>query len=337
MPKGADGNRIMLAQGIGLCIGIAVCLIISTYDYRELKRTGIIFYGISILLLAAVLVIGTGDKLGSRSWIRVPLIGSLEPAEIAKIPFVIMVSIFLERIKNGQWSKKDIVRLALFTGLPIALQAAEADIGNTLVFIFTFFLLLFIAEIPYKYILMILAPLVASLPLLWFFVLNNKRKERILVFLSPESDPSGAGYNVLQSKMAVGAGRMFGQGLYHGLLTQNNGVPVKESDFIFSVVGEELGFIGAVIFVALIFFILLKCVHIAKHSSDSYGSLLAVGMTSIMAFNFIENIGMAIGLMPVTGVPLPFVSQGGTALVTDFIAIGILLSVSMRRNKALKF
>ncbi|MFZ5985961.1 MAG: FtsW/RodA/SpoVE family cell cycle protein, partial [Bacillota bacterium] len=169
----------------------------------------------------------------------------------------------------------------------------------------------------------------------WFFVLNEKRKDRIRVFFNPELDPLGSGWNVIRSKMAIGSGQIFGKGLFKGIQTQNSSVPVKESDFIFSVVGEELGFVGAVIILVLVFFILMRCVYIAKNARDSYGSFLVTGVTSFLAIHFIENIGMSIGLLPVTGIPLPFVSAGGSSMLTNYIAMGIVLSVSMRRQRVI--
>jgi rod shape determining protein RodA len=209
----------------------------------------------------------------------------------------------------------------------------QKDLGTALVFAFIFLTFIYIAGIPYRFIFILCGGLMLSLPFIWVYVLNDKRKERILTFISPERDPQGAGYHVIMSKMAIGSGQLFGQGYGSGILTQNRRVPVNESDFIFSVVGEELGFIGGIIFILLGLFIILRCIHIAKNASDSYGSFLVIGVTAMLAFNFIENIGMSIGVLPVTGLPLPFVSQGGTSILANYIGIGIVLSVSLRRKK----
>ncbi|MCX7921316.1 MAG: rod shape-determining protein RodA [Clostridia bacterium] len=329
-----DGASIMKMQTIGLCIGIVLSLIISAIDYKDFKTLGFVFYIFSICLLILVLVIGTGDQLGSRSWFRLGGV-SFQPSEIAKITFIIVISVFLERIKEGNADRKNIIKLGIYSIIPIALVVAQKDFGTTLVFIFIFFVMIFICGVPYKYILTLLGIFFASLPFVWMFVLNDKRKERILTFISPERDPQGAGFNVLRSKMAIGSGQIYGEGLFKGIQTQSGGVPVKESDFIFSVVGEELGFIGATVIIVLVFFILLRSIYIARNSRDLYGSFLVVGVISMMSFNFFENIGMSIGLLPVTGLPLPFISAGGTAMITNYIAIGIILSVSMRRKKVI--
>jgi rod shape determining protein RodA len=193
---------------------------------------------------------------------------------------------------------------------------------------------IYIAGIPYRYIFILCGGLMLSFPFVWVYALNDRRRDRILTFISPDRDPQGGGYHVMMSKMAIGSGQLFGQGYGSGIQTQSGSVPVNESDFIFSVVGEELGFIGGVIIILLGLFIILKCIHVAKNASDTYGSFLVVGVVGMFAFNFIENIGMSIGLLPVTGLPLPFVSQGGTAILTNYIAIGLVLSVSLRRKRA---
>ena len=195
--------------------------------------------------------------------------------------------------------------------------------------------MVFICQIKYKYIIYSISAFLLTTPFIWEYALNDNRRKRILVFLNPNLDQQGSGYNVIRSKMAIGSGQLFGKNLFHGIQTQNSAVPVKESDFIFSVIGEELGFIGSLLIVLLITFILLRCIYIAKHSRDSYGSFLVIGVVSMLGIHFAENIGMSIGLFPVTGIPLPFISAGGSSMVTSYIAIGIVLSVSMRSQKVL--
>jgi rod shape determining protein RodA len=221
----------------------------------------------------------------------------------------------------------------MYSAIPMALVVAEKDFGTVLVYMFMFFVLIFICGLPYKYIITMLGTFILSTPLIWFFVLNDKRRNRILVFLDPELDPLGAGFNVIRSKMAIGSGQVYGKGIFKGIQAQNGTVPVSESDFIFSVVGEELGFIGAVIIILLFCFILIRCIYIAKNARDSYGMFVIVGITSMWAFHAIENIGLSIGVLPCTGIPLPFVSTGGSYMLTSFIAVGIVLSISMRRKK----
>jgi len=329
----SGGPRIMQSQIAGLVIGIVLSVVMSFIDYKDFKLFGSGLYIVSTVLLFMVLFMGHGDSLGSRSWISFGGV-QLQPSEIAKVAFIMISAIFLERISEGQ-RKGNVVKLMAYSSFIIGLVLAQKDFGTSMVFLFTFFIMLFICKLPYKYIFALLGVFIASVPILWFFVFNDKRKMRIVSFLYPELDPLGSGFNVLRSKYAIGSGQLFGKGLFQGIQTQNSMVPVKESDFIFSVIGEELGFIGSIIVVLLVFFILIRCIYIAKNSRDKYGAFMVIGVASMLAFHTFENIGMSIGLLPVTGIPLPFVSQGGTNLITNFMAIGIVLSVSARKKKAI--
>ncbi len=328
------GLRSIAVQLIGIALGIISAVILSSIDYKDFKALGIIIYAVSIALLIFVLKWGTGEELGSRSWINIKGITSFQPSELAKIAFIMVISIFLERISEGQ-KKHNIIKLILYSSVLIGLVVAQQDYGTTMVFMFIFFAMLFVCKLPYKYIFMMIGTFLASTPFIWFFVLNDTRRGRIISFIYPELDPLGAGLNVSRSKCAIGSGQMFGKGLFDGIQTQNSSVPVKESDFIFSVIGEELGFIGSIVVILLIIFILVRCIYIAKNSRDAYGSFLVIGVAAMLAFHAFENIGMGIGILPVTGIPLPFVSSGGSALVTYYMAIGIVLSVSIRRKRVL--
>jgi rod shape-determining protein RodA len=326
---------ILKSQILAMIMGIALCLILSVIDYKDLKVLSLfIFFG-TMALMVLVLFIGSGDELGNKNWMKIAGF-SVQPSEYAKIAYIILASVFLERIKDStEKNKSDIIKFIVYTGVAVGFVILQKDFGTALVFSFIFLIFIYTVGIPYRYIFILCGAGALSMPFIWVYVLNDKRRERILTFISPDRDPQGAGFNVIQSKLAVGSGQLFGQGYGNGLQTQSRNVPVNESDFIFSVVGEELGFIGGIIIILLGLAILLRCIYIAKNSSDSYGSFLAIGVTGMMAFNFIENIGMSIGLLPVTGLPLPFVSQGGSAVIADFIAIGIVLSISSRRKKML--
>lgn len=332
----AKGDKMFYVQLISWIIGVALSVLISNMDYKDLKNLGIILYIFCILLLILVLFVGYGETLNSRSWFKVPGIVSFQPSELAKIAFVIMTAFYFEKIRDGHKNKyKSIAKLICIAFIPIGLILLQPDVGTVAVFMFTFLVMLFVCGLPYKYIITTVLLMIPMSIYLWFFKLAKYQKSRILVLFHPEDDLLGKGYNVYKSKIAVGSGQFTGKGLFKGIQTQNGGVPVKESDFIFSVIGEELGFIGAVCILILIFFILMRCIYIAKNSNDSFGSFIVIGFTSILAFHYIENISMNIGLLPVTGIPMPFVSQGGSALITNYISIGIILSVSMRRNRSI--
>jgi len=331
----SNGSIIMFKQIVSIGLGVITALVISTIDYKDFKILGIVFYIISIGLLVYVMFKGTGDTAwGSKSWMTVPLIGSVQPSELAKIAMIIILSVYFEKIKESQGNKNE-MKIIIFSLIPLAFVLKQPDYGTGMVFIFIIAIMVFISGMKYKYILGII---IAAIPLsafTWFFLLNEKRKDRLRVFLNPGIDAQGSGYQVTQSIRTTGSGQLLGKGLFHGIQTQHGNVPVRESDFIFTVIGEELGFVGAVVFLLLIFMLLLRCLYIAKNSRDPFGSFLVVGLTSMMAIHYIENIGMCIGIMPVTGIPLPFVSKGGSAMLTNYLAIGIILSVSMRRKKAI--
>jgi len=327
------GPGILKSQVLALLMGIALCLILSAIDYKDLKVLSLfIFFG-AMGLMTMVLLFGSGQELGNKNWIKIAGV-SVQPSEYAKVAYIILASVFLERIKDSQEkNKSDIIKFVVYSCVAIGLVLLQKDLGTALVFAFIFLAFIYIAGIPYRFIFILFGGLMLSLPFVWVYILNDTRKDRILTFISPERDPLGGGFHVKMSKMAIGSGQLFGQGYGSGLQTQGGSVPVNESDFIFSVVGEELGFIGGIIIILLGLFIILRCIHIAKNASDSYGAFLVIGVTAMISFNFIENIGMSIGLLPVTGLPLPFVSQGGTAMMAYYISIGLVLSVSLRRKR----
>jgi rod shape determining protein RodA len=331
-----SGKRIMLVQTASIALGIVLALCISAIDYRILKLVSIFLHSASILFLMFVLIRGTGlEEVGSKSWLLLPGGISFQPAEVAKITFIIMVADLLEKIREGQ-GRYNLLKLALVAAIPVALVMMQPDYGTAVVFFVILASMLYIWGIRYRYILISAGAAVAALPVVWFFFLKDdkERMARITEFLFPGHDPSGASYQVLKAKMAIGSGRLFGSGLGKGIQTQNpvEGIPVKESDCIFAVIGEELGFIGTCLIVVLVSIILLRCLYIASRSPDLFGEYIVIGIFGMFAFHFFENIGMNIGLMPVTGIPLPFVSAGGTAIVSNFIAVGLVLSVAIRRK-----
>lgn len=338
----AELTRTLLKQIISACVGVVLAVTISAIDYKDFKTLGIVLYMGSILLLVLVLLIGD-ERYGSKSWLPFPIINSFQPSEPAKVAFAVVVPVFLERLKEGKDVGKNVVKLLIYAMLPIVLILLQPDVGTATVFIFAFVVMLFIYGIPYKVFLIAMGAFATAAPLLWFFIIPKKShiRQRIMTFIFPETDLLGAGMQVYNSKMTIGSGQLFGKGLFYNIQAKSSGltssyyVPEKQTDFIFSVIGEEMGFVGTMIVIALVFFILYRCIYIAMNSRDPYGSFLVICITSMLGFHFIENIGMCIGLMPVTGIPLPFVSQGNSSLLTNFLNLGLLLSVSMRRKKAI--
>ena len=331
--KSYDGSiRYILIQSIGIVIGFGVMLLISKFDYEYYSDFAIVIYIVCILMLVAVLGFGTGfESTGSKSWIRFGPIG-VQPSEFVKLGFILTFSKHLSRCDDVN-SPKNIIFLSVHLLALVGLIMLQPDFGTTMVFICIFVGMMYLAGIEKKYIFGAIIALVILIPLAWFFFLKTYQKERILVFLNPESDPLGAGYHVIQSKIAIGSGGIFGKGLFRGTQTQLDILPVKHTDFIFAVIGEELGLIGAVLCLGLLFALVLRCIHISLKAKDKFGKYIAVGVAFMFMAHIFENIGMCVGLMPVTGIPLPFFSYGGSSVVTNLIAIGLVQNVYRNGKK----
>lgn len=333
MPSNVNGNSLFVKQVIALLMGIALCLIISAVDYQSIKNVSWVFYIGCIILLIGVLFWGTGKaQVGTNGWFNFKGV-SFQPAEISKLAFIVHIAKFFEKIREKDNKYKNIVKLILYAAIPVILVLAQPDAGSAMVYMFIFAVMVYICEIPYKYIFLAIGSFLASLPVLWLFLLQPHQKDRIISFISPEKYSKTISFQVTQSTLTIGAGQLTGNGLYNGIQTQSLGVPEKHTDFIFSVIGEEFGFIGCGAVIVLFLVILLRCLYIAKNSKDAYGSFLVTGITSMLFFHIAENIGMNIRLLPVTGIPLPFISYGGSSLITNFIAIGVSLSVSATNKR----
>ena len=321
-------TNILTTQIISLVLGIIAALVISAIDYKDFKTLGFIIYIISVILLVLVLFIGTGrQQVGTKGWFKYGNF-SFQPSELAKIAVIVVISVFFERIKEGQDSKKNILKLIIYNLIPIALILKQPDLGTAIVFVWMFAAMVFICGIPYKYIFMTLGAFLLSSPFLWFFVLEKHQKDRFISFLAPELYSQDIGYNVVRSKLAIGSGQIYGQGLYKGIQTQSNGVPVKESDFIFSVIGEELGFLGAAFVIIAFMFFIWRGYRTAMAAPDMFGKLMATGITTLIALQFLINVAVVTASVPVTGMPLPFISYGGSSLTITMCQIGILLNIS---------
>ena len=236
--------------------------------------------------------------------------------------------------KDSKKSVENLILLAIL-GVPVLLIIKQPDSGTAAAFIIATALMLITAGIDKKYIIITAAIVAISIPILYNFVLPEHAKKRIDIFLNPESDPRGSGYNIIQSKLAIGAGGLTGMGLLKGNQTQLGFLYPKTTDFIFAVVGEEMGFIIACSVILLNILIIVKAVQIAKGIKDEAGAYVAIGIAGIFLFHTLENIGMTMGVLPITGVPLPFISYGGSSLITNFICVGLLANISSKRQKTI--
>lgn len=323
-------------QIIWLIISIPIMILVICIDYEVIAKISPIFYGIFLILLVGVLF--TESVNGASSWFDIGGF-SLQPSEFAKI-FVILTfsSVIVKVQERGKDEISRPTRLLLsllIIIVPVLLIIKQPDYGTALAFFVATVLILFSAGIKKRYILGSILIVLIVLPLLYLFILPEHAKTRIDVFLNPNLDPRGVGYNVIQSKLAVGAGGLFGMGLLKGNQTQLGFLYPKTTDFIFSVIGEEMGFVVTVGIVIAYVILITKAVYIAKTAKDDLGSYIAIGIAGIFLFHMVENIGMTIGLLPITGVPLPFVSYGGSSLLTNLILISLLLNISGRRQKTI--
>ncbi|MBR4891244.1 MAG: rod shape-determining protein RodA [Clostridia bacterium] len=325
----SETMRKITVQSIAALIGIAFLAAFYFIDYRIYKVYSSHIYILSIVVLIFVLIFGSGkEETGANSWIRFFGIG-VQPSELVKIAFSVFFANKLSGIKeSGRLNDlKELLKLtAYFLGITV-LVIMQNDTGTALVFTFMFATMLFVAGIPIKYILWAFLILAIALPVFWF-LLATYQKNRILVFLNPSLDPNGAGYQVLQSRIAIGSGELFGRGFMQGPRNRLSLIPEKDTDFIFGVIGEEFGFLGSVIVCTLLFLLIFKIFTIAKHATDLSARLICVGIGSMFLFHVSENICMSLGLLPVTGIPLPFLSYGGSSLVTSLLAIGIVLNIN---------
>ena len=325
-------------QAIWMGISIGIMIIVMFIDYKILIKLSPILYGISVIALIAVLF--TKPINGARSWFNIKDgLFSFQPAEMAKVFIILFVAYVISLIqREGRNEINRIPKLAIILatiGVTVVLIIVEPDYGTAAAYIVAFLLMIFVAGIDKKYIIIAVAIVTIGVPLAYNFFLPAHAKQRIDTFLHPESDPRGSGYNVLQSKLAIGAGQITGMGVLEGNQTQLGYLYPKTTDFIFSVIGEEMGFVVAGGVILLNVIIITRAIQIAKGIKDEAGAYVAIGIAGIFLFHTLENIGMTMGLLPITGVPLLFVSYGGTSMMTSFICIGVLLNISSQRKNGM--
>lgn len=326
---GLDPHTYLKKAALWAFLGLILMFITASIDYRRIRRWTPVLYGLSLLLLLAVLVAGQSVN-GAKAWIALPGGFQVEPSEFAKLGLTLSTAWLLSRrnLPTGRPTIKDVLFAALAAAPLIALVEKEPALGVTLVLAFTFAGMIVVSGIRIYWVLGGLAGVAAAIyAVAKLHLLKGYQLSRLTAFLHPSQNLAGTGYNGLQAKIAVGAGGLHGQGLFHGTFTGGNFVPSVQTDFIFTVAGEELGFIGCAIIVAMLAFIVLRAIRAAQMADDMYGMLVASGVAVWFAFQSFVNIGMTIGIMPITGLPLPFVSYGGSAIFADMIAIGLLHSV----------
>lgn len=318
-------------QGLFFVLGLLVAGFLMRYDYRVLYRWVPALYVINCIMLVVVRVAGT-SALGAQRWIQLGPI-TLQPSEFAKVFIIICLARLLADHKGGFRTWKSLLPVVGMMLPPFILVFIQPDLGTSLIFAAICFGMLFLSGLRMRMVKQALIGLVAVFPVVWFFLLHDYQQKRILVLFNPNVDPFGSGYHVIQSKISIGSGGFIGQGLFAGTQSQLNFLPENHTDFIFSVIGEELGFVGAIFLLFLYFLLLYRVIVISRSSGDSFGSLLACGIFSMWLFQVFINVGMTLGIMPVTGIPLPFISYGGSALMVNMVCAGLLMNIYLRRKK----
>lgn len=321
-------NGLAIDQAIYFIIGAVIAVALTFLDYRTLKGLYLVLYLIGIGLLILVLLFGT-KAFGSTRWINL-YVFQLQPSEIFKLISLIVLAKFF-----SDWQEINIKRIIfaiILITIPILLIMRQPDLGTASVVFIGFIAILFLSPIKKSYLIIALVVALALSPLGWHF-LKTYQKQRIYSFINPDKDPRGAGYNVSQAKIAVGSGGLWGMGLGNGSQSQLNFLPVAHTDFIFAGTAEATGFVGSTFLIVLLMLLVVRVINAATVAKDNFGMYLAGGLGAIFLFQILVNIGMNLGIMPVTGIPLPFVSSGGSSMLTNMAAIGILQSIYLRHKK----
>ena len=311
-------------------IGIGLMLAFSKLDYHFLTHYSWILYGISVLSLVAILLVGQ-SAYGSTRWFNLGPI-QVQPSEFAKLATILLLARFFSE-HGGDARELRAMIVSLVIVLPCALLVfIQPDLGTTIVFLGMWLGVVLVAGVSRRHLVILTATGLTLLPFVWTFAVADYQVERIDVLVRPEQFPRDAGYNVIQSQIAVGSGQWFGKGFTNGEQTQLSYLKVPTKDFIFSVLGDEFGFVGAMVLFALFILLLMRGIRAAQIAGDTAGQLVAVGIVVLILMQAFINVAVNVSLFPVTGIPLPFVSQGGSSLVTVFISLGILQSIIMRHR-----
>ncbi|MFU8818928.1 MAG: rod shape-determining protein RodA [Desulfurivibrio sp.] len=310
--------------------GIVVIFCIILVDYRVLIKWNYPLYGLTLILLLAVLLVG-GEVAGAQRWINLGFF-RLQPSEPAKLMLVITLASYYYRKDTGKgFTLRELFLPMALAAVPFLLILKQPDLGTALMLGFIFVSMTLFVKLKWSTLAVLAGVGLSFLPLFWQFYLKPYQRQRVLTFLSPDSDPLGSGYHIAQSKIAVGSGATFGKGYIQGTQAQLDFLPERHTDFAFSVWAEEWGFIGSVFFLACYFFIILWGMNIALSARDKFGVLLAFGIVSLLFWQAFINLGMVLGLLPVVGMPMPLFSYGGSSLLTTLAGIGILINIRMRR------
>jgi rod shape determining protein RodA len=309
-------------------IGLLLMWIIASIDYHSLMGQVPVAYVTAVITLIGVLLFGA-RIFGSRRWI--PVLGfTFQVSEFAKLVLVLLVARFLTELKSDAVEWRDLLKLTALIAVPLLLVVKQPDLGTALTYLPVLAVGAFLAGLRWKHWAVVIGLFAVAIPFSWY-VLQDYQKARLLTFLEPDRDPRGSGYQVIQSQIAVGAGGMWGRGVTQGTQTQGRFLPVPHTDFIFSAFAEEHGFVGVIVLLTLYFVLLMQIVQDAQTAPDRAGMYICMGIFGLMLFHVLVNVGMVIGRMPVTGIPLPLMSAGGSNTLSTFMMLGLVNNVRLRR------
>jgi rod shape determining protein RodA len=331
-PSNEASLRLLLRQGIWAVISLLVFFLMIQIDYRQLPRFSSLLYFLMFLMLLSVLLLGKKTS-GAQRWFALGPI-TIQPSEFAKVMILLTLSSFWAKNYQEAGNLRVLFRSFIHIAIPLLLIFLQPDLGTSLTFLVLWLASLLFVGAKAKHIIAIGFSLILVAVAAWHFdILRPYQKQRIQVFLNPRSDPLGAGYHIIQSKIAIGSGEVLGKGLFKGTQNRLNYIPAQHTDFIFTVAGEELGFAGCIAILALFFILTWRCFFTALHTEDMLGQLIAAQVGVLLVFHSFVNIGMTLGLLPAVGIPLPFLSYGGSHLLTFCLLLGLTQSVYRRRKK----
>ena len=320
---------LFFKQMIWFGVGFILMLLSFLFDYKLLDRWAVILYVLGIALLIGVLFFGKYVG-GSKRWLVFGPV-SIQPSELIKITVIIALAKYYSKLASARgFSLRELLYPLALTAVPFVLIVKQPDLGTAMLILMIAGSMTLFAKIERRSLFYMFAAGIVAIPVVWFF-LKGYQKQRILTFLNPDRDPLGAGYHIIQSKIAIGSGMLSGKGFLKGTQNALAFLPEQHTDFIFSVLAEEWGFIGSIVLLLLFLMFILWGLNIAQNCRDSFGTMLSVGITVMFFWQVSINIAMVMGLMPVVGVPLPLVSYGGSSIITMMVSIGLLLNISMRR------
>ena len=338
MASDSDPQSYLKRHVINIVIGVVLGWIASRLDHRWLRAYTPIIYGVSMFLLVLPFVPGLGTTIaGARAWIDLPGGLTIQPSEFAKVAVILMMAVLLSEKRDAESEPRDKdVLLSLGVALfPILIILVQNDTGTVLILGSVALSIIAVSGARTRWVVGLIGGAVVGIMVaIQVGLLKEYQVQRLTSFINPTADVSSSAYNANQARIAIGGGGWSGYGLFEGPQTQGKFVPVNESDFIFTVVGEELGFIGSIVLLGLLAIVLWRAVMIAFRADDMYGRLVATGIVAWLAFQMFENVGMALGIMPITGIPLPLVSAGGTSMMATWIAIGLLQNIRLHAARA---